>query len=58
MSIIEMGYDAGRGVGVTAISAVFGKKLGKSRVCEVEWKVLCQIYAKEKVVGVVAWLKN
>ena len=41
---------------VTATSAVFGEKLGKSRVCEVGRKVLCQIYARE--MWVVAWLEN
>ncbi len=39
------------GRNVTATLSVFGKSLGKSRVCEVGRKVLCQIYAKGEDVG-------
>jgi len=34
--------------GVTAAIFLLGGRLGKSRVCEVWCKVLCQIYAKSE----------
>ena len=40
---------------VTATLFHLGERLGKSRVCEVGRKVLCQIYARGERAG--AWLK-